>query len=87
MTMAKVVQVRNVPDDVHETLTRRAGAAGMSLSDYVLRELRVVAARDANSELLMTLALLPPSGISGAEAVQAARDERDEELARRVHRP
>lgn len=84
--MAKVVQVCNVPDDVHETLTRRAGAAGMSLSDYVPRELRLVAARDANSELLMQLALLPPSTVSGTDAVRAARDERDDELSRRVRR-
>ncbi len=85
MGMSKVVQVRNVPDVVRAALTRRAAAAGLSLSDYVLLEL--VAARDANSALLHDLALLPPSSISGADAVRAVRDDRARELARRVARP
>ncbi|HST97914.1 MAG TPA: toxin-antitoxin system HicB family antitoxin, partial [Geodermatophilus sp.] len=43
--MSKMLQVRNVPEDVHAELRRRARAAGVSLSDYVLRELERVAAR------------------------------------------
>jgi len=35
----KMVQVRNVPDDVHAELRRRAAAAGMSLSDFARQEL------------------------------------------------
>jgi plasmid stability protein len=85
--VAKVVQVRNVPDRVHAVLTRRAAEAGLSLSDYVLRELELVASRDANSELLHQLALLPRSAVSGADAVRSMRDERDGEIARRVARP
>ena len=34
------VQIRNVPDDVHRTLKARAAKAGMSLSDYLLEDLR-----------------------------------------------
>ncbi len=37
--MAKTIQIRNVPDDVHHTLRVRAAEADMSLSDYVLEEL------------------------------------------------
>jgi plasmid stability protein len=37
--MAKLLQVRNLPDDVHETLRRRAAAAGLSMSEYVGRQL------------------------------------------------
>lgn len=85
--MAKVVQVRNVPDSVHATLSRRAAAAGLSLSDYVLKELRVVAARDANQELLAELAMLPAAKASGAAEVRSVRSGRDEELLRRVARP
>ncbi len=81
------MQVRNVPDRVHAVLTRRAAEAGLSLSDYVLRELELVASRDANSELLHQLALLPRSAVSGADAVRSMRDERDREIARRVARP
>lgn len=85
--VSKVIQVRGVTDATHAGLTRRAAAAGLSLSDYVRRELDLVVARDANEEALRRLALLPPSGLSGAELVGAERDSRDEELARRVTRP
>lgn len=38
-----MLQVRNVPDDLHETLKARAARAGIALSEYVLRELRELA--------------------------------------------
>lgn len=37
--MSKMIQVRNVPDDLHKKLKIRAAAAGMSMSDYIKREL------------------------------------------------
>lgn len=48
----KVIQVRNVPDEVHRQLRTRAAAAGVSLSDYALAELARVAARPPASEVL-----------------------------------
>lgn len=87
--MAKIIQVRNLPDSVHETLSERAAAHGMSLSDYVARELTAVAQREANVDVLHALAALPavlPWGSSAAQAVRAVREEREEELARRVDR-
>lgn len=39
-----MIQIRNVPDSIHRTLKARAAMAGMSLSDYLLRELREIAA-------------------------------------------
>ncbi|MGY1690335.1 FitA-like ribbon-helix-helix domain-containing protein [Geodermatophilus sp. SYSU D01105] len=47
-----MLQVRHVPDDVHAELSRRAAAAGVSLSEYVLRELERVAARPPVEEVL-----------------------------------
>jgi plasmid stability protein len=38
--MPKMVQIRHVPDDVHRRLKARAAVAGMSLSDYLLAEVR-----------------------------------------------
>lgn len=38
-----MLQVRNVPDEVHEALKGRAARAGMSLSEFVLRELKDLA--------------------------------------------
>lgn len=51
LRMPKMIQVRNVPDDVHRTLKARAAAAGMSLSDYVMRDLKEVAARPSLEEI------------------------------------
>lgn len=39
--MSKMIQIRNVPDDLHRQLKIRAAAAGMSMSDYIKRELDI----------------------------------------------
>lgn len=44
--MAKVIHIRDVPDDVHAALTEAAEARGLSLTKYVRRELQEVANRD-----------------------------------------
>jgi plasmid stability protein len=36
--MPKMIQIRNVPDDLHQRLKARAAAAGMTLSDYMLAQ-------------------------------------------------
>ena len=36
--MGKMIQIRNVPEPVHREAKARAARAGMSLSDYLLRE-------------------------------------------------
>jgi hypothetical protein len=38
--MPVMVQIRNVASDLHRELKARAALEGMSLSDYLLRELR-----------------------------------------------
>lgn len=48
--MAVMIQVRNVPDALHRTLKARAAMAGMSLSDYLLVELREIAERPTLAE-------------------------------------
>lgn len=50
--VTKMVQVRNVPDDVHEALRSRAAAEGTSLSELVLRQMRTMAARPSNAEIM-----------------------------------
>lgn len=37
--MSKMIQIRNVPDDLHRELKMRAAAAGMNMSDYIKQEL------------------------------------------------
>lgn len=46
-----MLQVRNVPDDVHAKLRERAAAAGMSLSEYSLRQLTESAAQPSLDEI------------------------------------
>jgi hypothetical protein len=38
--MPKMLQIRNVPDRLHRLAKARAAAAGLSLSDYLLAELK-----------------------------------------------
>jgi len=49
--MSKMIQLRNVPDDLHRTLKARAAMAGMSLSDYLLSEIKEVAERPTLAEM------------------------------------
>ena len=71
-----MLQVRNVPDYVHAELRRRAAAAGMSLSDYILRELERVADRSPMAEVFARSAA-QRIRMPVAEAVEAVRAERD----------
>jgi plasmid stability protein len=49
--MTKMIQLRNVPDALHRSLKARAALAGMSLSDYLLAEIREIAGRPTLAEL------------------------------------
>jgi len=49
--MSKMIQLRNVPDGLHRSLKARAALAGMSLSDYLLAEIREIAERPTLAEM------------------------------------
>jgi len=49
--MTKMIQLRNVPDALHRSLKARAALAGVSLSDYLLAEIREIAERPTLAEL------------------------------------
>ena len=53
--MAKVIQIRNVPDDLHRRLKVRAAQEGITLSDYLLSEVEQVAEKPALRELMERL--------------------------------
>ena len=74
--MAVTVQIRNVPDALHRRLKSRAALAGMSLSDYLLSEIRQVAERPTIDELRARLhsRMQTVPSIAPAEAVRAERD-------------
>lgn len=76
--MPVMIQVRNVPDALHRRLKSRAALAGMSLSDYLLAELRRVAERPTPEEMRARLERyedIEPA-VSPAQAVRAERDKR-----------
>lgn len=50
--MSAMIQIRNVPDEIHRRLKVRAAELGISMSDYVLRELRHSLERPTREELL-----------------------------------
>jgi len=46
-----MIQLRNVPDVLHRQLKARAAMAGMSLSDYLLSEIKEIAERPTLAEM------------------------------------
>jgi plasmid stability protein len=76
--MATMGQIRNVPSDLHRKLKARAALEGMSLSDYLLREIRNVAEQPTMEEIKERLSKLSPvrTRLSAAAAVRAERDSR-----------
>ncbi len=74
--MSTMIQIRNVPDPIHRTLKARAAFEGLSLSDYLLRELRQIAARPTPAAMLERLSAREP--VRTRESVAAmVRRERD----------
>ena len=76
--MPTMIQIRNVPDDLHRRLKARAAIAGMSLSDYLLAEIRESAALPTPEEMKTRLQNREPTrpSMSVAEAVRAERESR-----------
>ncbi len=74
--MSKMIQLRNVPDELHRKLKARAAVAGASLSDYLLNEINRSAQRPTVEELLDRIAGRKPvvPQLSPAEAVRAERN-------------
>ena len=70
-----MIQIRNVPDDLHRELKARAALAGMSLSDYLLRALRREIDRPSREEWLRQLSRLAPfeGEPSSAEIIREMR--------------
>ena len=71
-----MLQVRHVPDEVHSELRRRAAAAGVSLSDYVLHELERVTARPPMAEVFARSASRRVD-LPLADIVEGIRGDRD----------
>ena len=71
-----MIQIRNVPDELHRTLKARAARAGMTLSDYLLSEIEQIAQKPTLSELMERLAQDEP--------VELDEEHRPEAIIRRA---
>jgi len=72
-----MIQIRDVPDEVHRTLKMRAASAGMSLSDYVKRDLEAAAAQPTLEEIDARVSARGRSAVRAATVISALRDVRD----------
>lgn len=75
--MAKTIQVRDVPDDVHRRLTERAAQERRSLSELVRAEIVEVARRPTMAEMLDRLARRPVVEVPETAAQALARERAD----------
>ncbi|MGH9328101.1 MAG: FitA-like ribbon-helix-helix domain-containing protein [Terriglobia bacterium] len=74
--MSAMVQIRNVPDKLHRELKAQAAPEGLSLSDYLLREIRHVLERPTVDDLRKRLASRQPVRLrpSAAASIRAERN-------------
>ena len=76
--MSKMIQVRNVPDELHRMLKMQAAAEGISLSDYIKRELGVVSGLLTFEELDARVRARGPSKVKSESIVEIIRESRGE---------
>ena len=76
--MSTMIQIRNVPKDVHRAAKARAALSGMTLSEFALTALRREVDQPTVSELAARIRLLPSVDASpdAAEIIRADRDAR-----------
>ncbi len=78
LDMSKMIQVRNVPDEMHRALKMQAAAEGISLSDYIKRELGVVSGLRTFEEIAARVKARGPSKVKTASTVRYIRESRGE---------
>lgn len=76
--MSKMIQIRNVPDEVHRKLKVKAAKEGLSLSDLLLREATRVADTPTIQEWIEMVRADPPvAGLTAQQIVDDIRAERE----------
>jgi plasmid stability protein len=78
MSKTTMIQIRNVPNDFHRRLKARAALEGMSMSDYVLREVGKALEVPTRQEVLDRLRARPVRRLkpSPTDVIRAERDSR-----------
>ncbi|MFV0405352.1 MAG: FitA-like ribbon-helix-helix domain-containing protein [Propioniciclava sp.] len=72
-----LIQVRNVPEDLHRQLKMRAAREGLTLSELALNELKRAMSVPSAEELRERLAARPIQPYRGETAAESLRAERD----------
>jgi plasmid stability protein len=70
------VQIRDVPDDVHAALVRRAERAGQSLQQYLAARLAEIASAPTLEEVLDRIEVRPKGRLSRRDAIDSLTAER-----------
>jgi hypothetical protein len=70
------VQVRDVPEDIHSELVRRAELAGQSLQQFLATQLTLIATTPSMDEVLARIERRSKGRVSGRDAVAALEAER-----------
>ena len=76
--MSKMIQIRNVPDEMHRMLKMQAAAEGISLSDYIKRELGVTSNLLTFEEIDARVRARGPSKSTTESTVRYIREARGE---------
>lgn len=78
MSSATMVQIRNVPADFHRRLKARAAMEGMSMSDYIMRELKKSLDVPTRQEVLdrIRARALKVDSVNAAKILREERDSR-----------
>lgn len=74
------IQVKHVPERLHEEVRRRAASEGMTVSDYVLDLIQRDLAIPSRREWLERLARRQPVDVNAEKVLERARADRDTEL-------
>lgn len=71
-----MIQIRNVPDELHRELKVRAAQSGTTLSDYLLAEIRDVAVRPSMRQWLDEVSRCEPvqTSLTSSEAIHLERE-------------
>jgi len=76
--MSKMIQVRNVPDEMHRLLKMQAAAEGISLSDYIKRELGGLSGLRTFEEIAARVEARGPTKVKSESIVEIIRESRGE---------
>ncbi|NKC15134.1 MAG: toxin-antitoxin system HicB family antitoxin [Gammaproteobacteria bacterium] len=74
--MSTLLQVRNIPEELHRRLKARAALEGLSMAQFVIREIERALQRPTRQMVLEAIERQPATMLDEAPA-EAVRQERD----------